>query len=68
MRSRERRRTAPLQGWFQNRPNPGFHPGLCCCALLALGLVSVATAPGDPIHMLENKPFIPGLLNLPQRL
>jgi hypothetical protein len=29
----------PLQGWFHNRPNPGFHPGLCCCALSALGFI-----------------------------
>jgi hypothetical protein len=29
----------PLQGWFQNLPDPGFHPGLCCCALSALGFI-----------------------------
>jgi hypothetical protein len=29
----------PLQGWFHNRPDPGFQPGLCCCALSAPGFV-----------------------------
>jgi hypothetical protein len=29
----------PLQGWFRNRPNPGFQPGLCYCALSALGFI-----------------------------
>jgi hypothetical protein len=28
-----------LQGWFHNRPNPGFYPELYCCALSAVGFV-----------------------------